>query len=449
MAMDELFFRSVTVADMIAARDKRANRQREWLQAYASPLVSLTLNIAGPVKVTPLVAGGFAEAAQRITAQLARYGMDTLAHKLYEAFTGMEALWAVQSDAMQLKKAMATIEESDAFGRLLDIDVINTDGTKISRESVGLDTRRCLLCEKAAASCARSRAHAVDALVTRTEAILQETLLEQFADDVLSLAQRALLYEVAVTPKPGLVDRDNNGAHEDMDIFTFLNSASVFASYFRDCVQVGLRGSPPHEAFRMLRYRGMRAEDRMLHATSGVNTHQGAIFSLGLLCCAAGLLAVQGAAIGAKELCGMCVEMTEDALRAEMRGLDGLPGARGEAAAGFPSARLHGLPAYQKRRAAGDSVNDAGVYALMALMAVVEDANVARRGGRMRARQLCAQAQALLEDYTPQKVREMDTQLIHEHISPGGCADMLAVVFFLDGLNEIGGSTYSWAKACF
>ena len=54
-----------------------------------------------------------------------------------------------------------------------------------------------------------------------------------------ALAVEAMLYEVSATPKPGLVDRSNSGAHHDMDFFTFMSSAAALRGYFDECAAIG------------------------------------------------------------------------------------------------------------------------------------------------------------------------------------------------------------------
>ncbi len=514
--------REVTVVDMMAARDKRAVRQRALLDAQGVPVVCLTLNIAGPVKVTRVIVDGFDEAVRRIREQFARYGLAVRAAERVEAATGLEMLWAVDAEPPRLKRMLCQVEEADRFGRLLDIDVIARNSEKVSRQDIGLPPRRCLLCGEDAAVCARSRAHTVEALFGEAEAIFRETLDAAYADRIATLAQRALLHEAACSPKPGLVDRFGPGAHKDMDFWTFVDSASVLAPYFRDCVRVGMRETTPERVFSALRYPGMRAETAMLAVTGGVNTHKGAIFSLGILCSAVGHWRARGEKRGAvcgengenaresdgagpldldrngdaarasgsdggaepkavdgagssdqrdsgdavrilglrddakpkaadcaassnprhdgysarnpaqpDTLCALCGAMTRDALAGEIAAIGGPVGARGEVAAGFPSVRETGLPALKERLAMGENLNDAGVYALIALMACVEDANVYRRGGADAARRVREAAEGLLAGFSLDRVRAFADQLAGEGLSPGGCADLLAVTYFL------------------
>ena len=437
MSMNTFLHKKVTVQNMMDARDARAQRQHAWAREYGVPMVFLTMNIAGPVKVTPLIEQGFDMAVRKITAQLARHGAGITAWERISACTGMEMIWAVAFDALKIKRMMADVEERESFGRLLDIDVIDVDGRKISRDEIGMPPRLCLICGCDAMACARSRAHTVEALFEKTEAILKLAIHGRIADRVSAIAQRALLYEVTVTPKPGLVDRQNNGAHQDMDFFTFLQSASVLTAYFRACVQKGLEGEALQEVFRSLRYLGMCAEEDMLAATQGVNAHKGAIFSLGILCGAVGWLMAKQSVLTPDAVCAACVDMTNEILQAEMAQMEAPFGARKEAALGFPTVIRHGLPAYEEARRMGKSINDAGVYSLLALLAATMDANVARRSSIARARELQEEAGAILAACTMKAVHGLDTRLIQENISPGGCADLLAAVFFLDEIRSL------------
>ena len=180
------------------------------------------------------------------------------------------------------------LEDRCKIGRLLDLDVLDSRGEKAERQAMGLSARQRLVCGDPAWACARSRRHGIPELWQRTEAILREAFARQDGQTVAQLACRSLLYEVCVTPKPGLVDRQNSGDHRDMDLFTFLNSAPALFPYFERCVRQGWKETEPEALFPPLRWEGKLAEQAMLAATGGVNTHKGAIFSMGLCCAALG-----------------------------------------------------------------------------------------------------------------------------------------------------------------
>ena len=118
-------------------------------------------------------------------------------------------------------------------------------------------------------------------------------------------AHQALRREAGLTPKPGLVDRRNSGAHRDMDIHTFMHSADAIGAGFTQFVLAGARHAalPAEHILPLVRPLGLQYEQAMFAATGGVNTHKGGIFALGLLCTAAGRLLGRGAALLADALC--------------------------------------------------------------------------------------------------------------------------------------------------
>jgi triphosphoribosyl-dephospho-CoA synthetase len=123
-------------------------------------------------------------------------------------------------------------------------------------------------------------------------------------DIIGMLAARALREEVCATPKPGLVDRHDSGAHSDMSLDTFLKSAQALEPYLTQFANIGFTSDcMPSGLFGRLCEDGKRAEDAMLCATGGANTHKGAIFSLGLACAAAGYCMRDGRAAQGNPYC--------------------------------------------------------------------------------------------------------------------------------------------------
>ena len=126
----------------------------------------------------------------------------------------------------------------------------------------------------------------------------------QITDEIGRLAFASMLTEVSATPKPGLVDRANNGAHRDMDFFTFVESAAALRSSFDEFAEAGRNINPVEGLLPALREIGIRAEEKMFKATKNVNTHKGMIFSLGLVAGAAGRIAAGGGALNAENISG-------------------------------------------------------------------------------------------------------------------------------------------------
>lgn len=416
---------SVTLTDMLDARERRAQAQTELLR-QAEPtdcLVSLSLNIAGDVKRTPKTrllfdAGlrafdslGFSEAGRRVT----------------DAPTGTEALILLHADARAVKETLERLEDAFPAARLYDFDVLNAQGEKRSRSV----PRRCLVCDGPAAVCARSRAHGLDAIRAATEALLDEFC----ADTLAYTAHAALERELYTTPKPGLVDRANNGAHTDMDVPLFLKSAAALVPYFKAAVRLGLNAA----GMAPLKDAGLDAERAMFAATNGVNTHKGMIYSMGLLLYGTGkALSFGGDAIA--HASALAREDAEERLSAA-EAFPATNGARvfaayrargavGEAADGF----FHARYAADRLKAHGRSVNP-GALALCDVMAVLDDTNLLHRGGpdglafaKRSARELCQ----LPESERIAALEALDREMIARNLSPGGAADMLALGFLID-----------------
>ena len=439
----------VELSQMLAARDRRVERQNALLRQYGLPLVSFTLNIAGPVKNSPDIRRLFSLGRELLLDQLLRVKAPLKHREETDEETGCEGLYVVDAEPAALKALCCELEERTQAGRLFDLDVLCPDGRKLDRPR----PRRCLICGGDAKDCARSRTHSVPELQAKTRQIIRAALDRRDSERAASLAVRALLYEVTVTPKPGLVDRENNGSHRDMDTYTFMASASTLWPYFATCTRLGQehRDVSAPECFAALRFPGKLAEGRMLHETFGVNTHKGAIFTMGLACGALGRLDAarwtDPAAVLA-EIAAMTVgverELTHNEARSPTAGERfyrsyGLTGVRGQAALGFPTVLRFGLPALESTLAAGRTADEAGTAALLALIANTPDTNMISRGGYERATEKQKELRALLAaDPCPgrETLKALDRAYIAENLSPGGSADLLGLSWLLHFLKE-------------
>ena len=445
----------VTGYEMLEARENRASRQSEWLAGQEGCcLVSVTMNIAGAIKSTPLIRDGFSAGMEMVDDMLKNLGVTVCRGEQWLLKTGCEAFRLVRGDADEVKRAMIGLEEATAFGRLMDIDVLGLEKKPLSRGDLGLPGRRCLVCGEPAQVCGRSQRHSYDQLRDMTNQMIQTFLEERRADRVASLACRAMLYEVMATPKPGLVDRANSGAHTDMDVFTFAASASALTPYLRSAYLMGRRSPDRLQLLTGLRAAGRLAEEEMNRATGNVNTHKGLIYSLGLICGALGRCDANEAHTA---LLPECSALAAEAMSADFGALApsrktagytlyqtrGVGGIRAEAAAGFPSVTQVALPILTELMHRGVDANDAGAYTLLALLGRVTDTNMIARGGMEKA--VAAKAAALslwpwdtVPDRLPplKAMEELDQQFIADNLSPGGCADLLAISYFLFYLNE-------------
>ena len=498
----------ITLTEILTAREERVAIQNALLAEYKVPVISFTMNIAGPVKRTALSHRAFLWGCQQLRLGFLQNRMAVKKEYSRSLPTGDEGYFAVDAPAERVKALCVEIEEETPnMGRLYDMDVIGTDGQKLERGA----ERSCIVCGKPGRDCASRRLHSVAELQSATKDRLERGFFSLERERLTALATGALLEEVSVTPKPGLVDRANNGAHRDMDFTSFQASASALTPYWEGCFRAGsgaaLRnchseGSeeslPPAETFAALRPLGKQAERAMLAATGGVNTHKGAIFTLGVLCGAVGRLWTAEAGFpDAEAILKEAAAMTRETLEAELPAARwntagealyqkyGARGIRGQVADGLPAVREISLPVFRKLLAQGLDRNHAAAVTLLHLIANVEDTNLLHRGGPEGAAWARAAAAALLaacrdepcssgirnecdlpeanpDDGSAAKDRpagdcllrkadkqglslhkipsleeiaELDRQFIQRNLSPGGCADLLAVTLFLESLS--------------
>lgn len=281
--------------------------------------------------------------------------------------------------------------------------------------------------------------------------------------EIANMASKALLYEVSLSPKPGLVDRYDNGAHEDMDFFLFVSSVQALSPFFEMYISAGYtHKGDMQELFTKIRKIGKKAEETMLKATNQINTHKGANFSFAIILGAVGyyiknsnssLMTLQES--GTDEIFSIVEKMCKSLVSKDFSNMSnekltygekiykehGLTGIRGEAEAGYPTVREKALPFARKLAELDKEVLLLKV--LLKLMTVTEDGNLIHRGGIKGWRRVQANSKDILErNETSGKLvhslHEYNRELVNEHLSPGGAADLLAItIFFLFLENKI------------
>lgn len=438
----------VTLLQMLAAREARAERQRELIGRFGRPVVSFSMNIPGPVKDSAIIRRGFLEGCASLDRAFEK--SNVLFREIYPAVTGWEALYVLDQEPGQVKATTTAIEDSHGLGRLFDMDVILPDGKKIDRETVGGGSRDCIVCGAPGRGCASRRLHSVQALQEAVQRILKDHFQQEDICRIGKLAVRSLLEEVCTTPKPGLVDRRNTGSHRDMDLAMFHRSAEALEDYFAECARIGMEtaGEKPEDTFPLLRKAGLQAEKAMYAVTNGVNTHKGVIFTIGILCGAAGRLWTGENNWNLEAIFREVSSMTRQAMEKDwatggntvghlLYAEKGIRGIRGQVADGLPAVAKIGLPIFRDCLKRGVDRNEAGVRTLLHLIAQVEDTNMISRGGYAGAREAVEEVKSFLErDFSLCEVQTLDDWFISRNLSPGGCADLLAAVYFLDSLVE-------------
>lgn len=158
----------VSLPEMLDARERRQALQQQLIAAHHLPLISFTLNIAGPVKVFPLAIQTYEEGRAMIQSDCRKHRFPIVDVTEVKEKTGWEAFFSIAANASQLKQMAVFLETHCDLGRLFDIDVIQISGEKLSRAGADTPRRQCLICNRDAFQCGRSRTHDVSELFQRT-----------------------------------------------------------------------------------------------------------------------------------------------------------------------------------------------------------------------------------------------------------------------------------------
>lgn len=247
---------------------------------------------------------------------------------------------------------------------------------------------------------------------------------------IAHLATRALQAELDTTPKPGLVDKRDNGAHRDMDHALMLRSIRALHPYFIRLAQLGCSSpQPPHDDIVRI---GIEAERAMFEATGGVNTYKGALFSMGLAVIAAGGAALchntnaMSSSIAALASRFPVIKGTHGS-EAKTRAC--LKGALDNARDGYRMLFEAWLPFYET------CVESADPYALhktlLRIMCDLDDTNIVYRTSLATMLQVKEESKQLLQSFSIMGLETMNSKFMRCNISPGGSADMLSLVVFL------------------
>lgn len=292
--------------------------------------------------------------------------------------------------------------------------------------------------------------------------------IQRWSGHLARLAQESILYEVVLSPKPGLVDALDSGAHRDMDVYTFIRSAASLHEGFGRFAMAGLEhAGTGKELFQKIRQVGMETEKSMLEATGQINTHKGVVFSLGIILAASGRylrdkLAGHDdippfTATDSEAVFQIASEMTAGVVAGDFKDLEkktvhthgetlylrhGFTGIRGEAEKGYPMVRDTALPRFRELSGSLHTEEEIFLEILLHLMSVTEDSNVVSRGGMEALAYVKREASAFLATGSMRhpdarrRLNRMNDDFKARNISPGGSADLLSLTIYFAKLEK-------------
>lgn len=345
----------------------------------------------------------------------------------------------------EIKQICEDFEESHPLGRFIDVDLNDQQGDSVSSGK----SKSCFFChEKPAIECRRENTHDQEQLRSFMFSVMAEYCRtqreERIAKKLSELAQQAILAEISLTPKPGLVDQLSSGSHADMNFQTFVDSTNAISLWFGELVREGFAFHEKDltKALPRLREIGLRMESDMFEATGNINTQKGIIFLMGLSLFACGKLFGQDDNFQAEEFRSIIKATCKDLVKNEMVNAVGsgkshgekiflkygFTGARGEAESGFSMVFNFGLPQLIESKELNDQ---ALIQCFLAIASNNNDTNILFRSSPevlYAFRKLCKIA---LEDFNLANYVALIDFCKHENISPGGSADLLAVTIFV------------------
>lgn len=266
-------------------------------------------------------------------------------------------------------------------------------------------------------------------------------------------ATEAMIYEVSCFPSFGLVSPISSGSHKDMDYFTFIDSTTALNRYFLEMASTGYSNDPIDEIFAHARKIGEKAEKAMFTKTNGVNTHKGMIFVLGLGITASSKILYDGGNFD--EISKLIKDMTTGIVESELKNLNtkinlthgekifleyGISGVRGEAEMGFPIVFDYALDLYDSTKKLGQ--NNRLVQSLLGIMSRCKDTTILHRHDYDTLLDLQKNSKDLMNlggfnnSNNLSQINNLNYHNEKNGISPGGCADLLALTVFLSKLKE-------------
>jgi len=448
---------SMVLKQILTARENR-NQLRINIAKRDLVSISLTLNIPGFPKSNELYHTFFEVIKKEIQIFYKARSVELKEEYNINDIAGDFFIASVLSKSVSshhLKKISEKFELEHKLGRFIDIDIFDINGNPISSERI----KECFFClSYSAIDCMRSNRHSYEELREYQKIKIKEYLecrtSINICRELSSLALRSILYEVSLTPKPGLVDFNSSGVHKDMNYFTFLNSSSSISQYFFKIAMLGYRFKNDFsEALPVIRENGLQMENDMYISTNNVNTQKGIIFLLSVALFASAYIIANNdffnitnfSQISKKigkalisELDKPCSVKTHGQICFEKYGKDLGGGARYEVANGFKTTINSGYLLLSK--VFPENLNFIQIQqvlqkVLFSIIANNNDTNVLYRSNLEILKELKQIACISLNSkkYDEKKLLEFCKE---KNISPGGSADLLAVSIFLYFVNK-------------
>jgi len=437
------------ITNILKAREERDSIKKILCQK-GNALISLNINVPGQQKSNQLLAEFF----HRVKDQMKNF---MLANRLFIAegeeiilnhAAGNYFIVPIKSKNFEIKvikQITESFEEEHPLGRFIDIDVYDIDNHAVSSGK----SKKCFYCKKyPAIECRRAERHKIEELYDFQQKKIRKYLKKEREKEICrkisGIALKAILYEISLTPKPGLVDKTGSGIHTDMDYRTFIDSTSSISVFFQLLIKSGFscKSKNLSKALPLIRQIGLKMEKEMFEQTRGVNTQKGLIFLMGISLFASAyvlkkskLFDSEGFRETVKKICENLVHSELQTNTSDIKShgeqcfkLFNVGGIRLEVENGFPTIFNYAIPVLETQNYIDDNVL---IMCLLTIMSNLDDTNVLYRSNAQTLQLLKEKCGNLITNYSFDNYKEIIDFCISNKISPGGSADLLCISVFI------------------
>ncbi|GLC29765.1 citrate lyase holo-[acyl-carrier protein] synthase [Clostridium omnivorum] len=152
----------VNAEQILLAREKRVEIQNYISARFGLPILVVRVNYPGLDRDNNVTRGIANYIKDEISVSFAN---NIIYSQLIFTAEGPIYIAAIKDTPTHIKETSIKIEEKHPLGRLVDIDVYDSEGNGISRGELGYAMRKCYLCNDIAQCCVRSRKHSIEEVI--------------------------------------------------------------------------------------------------------------------------------------------------------------------------------------------------------------------------------------------------------------------------------------------
>lgn len=374
--------------------------------------------------------------------------INVMKKRIYESFTvtnenffddydGFYYIFSLdEKNRLSTKLAAIALEESDAIGRYVDIDVFQNETKSLSRSDLNIKSRKCFICGNNPYICMRNKTHSLEEINNK----IYNDIIDFIEKETKIIVEESINLELSLDPKFGMVTSKNKGSHSDMDFNLMNKTKDVITPYIALMTVSGFCNNIK-DIRETIKKIGLLAEEKMFRASGNINTYKGLIFSIGYAASGFGYILKNNLVFN--KLFDVIKEISnglEDELLFPEKmtfGVEayrkyGLTGARGEIINGMPSV-VEGLEILDKYNNFGD---EALTMTLIKIISKIDDTVLLKRAGSIEKYNYYKDLVGSIKGYDVEKISKITDECISNNISFGGASDLLAVTVFIQKMKK-------------